>query len=167
MEELWAYREQLLGRHAQQVPDLRQALADIPVGEWRRPASEGGWSAHQMVAHMRDVEVQAYVPRVHRLLAEAQAVLADFDAEGFMAAHYDRAEPLDQMVEDLDRARRAVRAALRTRDSQAWSRTGRHPALGVCTVQAWVERAVAHFEEHLGQLETLRRAAGTADGAGE
>lgn len=167
MEELWAYREQLLGRHVQQVPALRQALAGIPVGELRRPGSDGGWSAHQMVAHMRDVEVQAYVPRVHRLLAESQAVLADFDAEGFMAAHYDRAEPLNQMVDDLDQARQALRTALRTDDGQAWSRTGRHPALGACTVQAWVERAVAHFDEHLEQLERLRRAAGTADGAGE
>ena len=157
MEELRAYRERLLGRHGAQVLELRAALAGFPAQRLTSPASDGGWSAHQLAAHVRDVEIQAYIPRVHRLLAEVDPLLADFEAEAFMAEHYDPAEPVSQIVDDIDRARQGLRAELPIDKAWAWSRTGRHPALGVRSVQAWVERAVAHFDEHLCQLEALRR----------
>ena len=160
MQELWAYRERLLGRHAEQVLELRRALETFPAKRLTEPAPDGGWSAHRLVAHVRDVEIQAYIPRVHRLLAEVDPLLADFEAEAFTAEHYDPAEPVGQMVDDIDRARRGLRAELPIDKAQAWSRTGRHPALGVRSVQAWVERAVAHFDEHLRQLDALRRSGG-------
>lgn len=109
---------------------------------------------HQVAAHLRDVEVQAYVPRVHRMLAETEPLLKDFDAEAFMAGHYDPAEPIDQIVTDLEQARLGVRRVLAFDDGRVWSRTGRHPALGSLTVQAWIERAVSHFDEHLQGLNS-------------
>lgn len=159
MEELWAYRERLLGRHAEQVEAFRRVLAAFPAGRLGAAAPDGGWSAHQLAVHVRDVEIQAYIPRLHRLLAETTPLLADFDAEAFMAGHYDAGEPVDRIAEDVDRARRAVRAALASDNAQAWSRLGRHPALGVRSLQTWVERAVAHFDEHLHQLEVRLQAA--------
>ena len=159
MEELWAYRERLLERHAHQVAAFRAVLEAIPAGRLSQPAADGGWSAHQLAVHVRDVETQAYIPRVHRLLAEADPLLANFDAEAFMAAHYDPGEPVSRIADDIDQARRALRAALPFDAAQAWSRTGRHPALGVRSVQTWVERAVAHFDEHLLQLEALQQTA--------
>ncbi|MBE3111710.1 MAG: DinB family protein [Acidobacteria bacterium] len=153
MEELWAYRQRLLERHAAQVSDLRARLAGWPDDRVRVAPRIGEWSAHQVAAHLRDVEVQAYIPRVHRTLAEADPSLADFDAEAFMAGAYDPAEPIEQIVEDVEQARQGLRRVLALDDGLAWSRTGRHPALGRRTVQTWVERAVDHFEEHLQQLD--------------
>ena len=153
MEELWAYRQRLLERHAAQVSELRARLAGWPDDRLRIASSTGEWSAHQVAVHLRDVEVQAYVPRVHRTLAEADPSLADFDAEAYMAGHYDRSEPIEQIVEDVEQARQGLRRVLAFDDGRAWSRTGRHPALGSRTLQTWVERAVGHFEEHLQQLD--------------
>ena len=159
MEELWVYRQRLLGTHAAQVDALRSLLDGVQERRLTRRPAGGGWSAHQLAAHVRDVEIQAYVPRVHRLLAEDDPLLADFDAEAFMAQHYDPAEPVAQILGDVVQARYGVRQVLAYGDGAAWSRTGRHPALGPCTVQVWVERAVAHFAEHLEQLGALRGAA--------
>ena len=156
MEELWAYRQRLLGTHAAQVDRLGSVLDGIPERRLTRRPAGGGWSAHQLAVHVRDVEIQAYVPRVHRLLAEENPLLADFDAEAFMAEHYDPAEPVAQIVQDVAQARQGVRRILAYGNAAGWSRTGRHPALGICTAQAWVERAVAHFDEHLEKLEALR-----------
>jgi hypothetical protein len=154
MEELWAYRQRLLERHAAQVGELRRHLSGRPEDRLRAAPSRGGWSAHQVAAHLRDVEVQAYVPRVHRMLAEAEPLLEDFDAETFMTGHYDPGEPIDQILADLEQARLGVRRVLAFEDGRAWSRTGRHPALGSRTVQTWIERAVSHFDEHLQGLDS-------------
>ncbi len=154
MEELWAYRQRLLERHAAQVGELRRHLSSRPEDQLRTAPGRGEWSVHQVAAHLRDVEVQAYVPRVHRMLAETEPLLQDFDAEAFMAGHYDPAEPIDQIVADLEQARLGVRRLLAFDDRRVWSRTGRHPALGSLTVQAWIERAVSHFDEHLQGLNS-------------
>jgi hypothetical protein len=158
VEELWVSRDRLLERHAAQVDALQSVLDGIPVRRLRLSPPDGGWSAHQRAVHVRDVETQAYVPRVHRMLAEEDPRLVDFDAEAFMGEHYSSVEPAAQIVQDVVQARQGVRRVLAFDDARAWSRTGRHPALGVCTLQAWVERAVAHLEEHLEQLEGLRHA---------
>ena len=160
MEELWAYRQRLLERHEAQVTDLRRRLSAWAEDRLRIAPRPGEWSAHQMVFHLRDTEIQAYVPRVHRMLAEAEPCLADFDAEVFMAGHYDPTEPLEQIVTDIEQARMGLRRALAFDDGRAWSRTGRHPALGSRTVQTWVERAVLHFDEHLRGLDSAAAARG-------
>jgi hypothetical protein len=152
MEELWTYRQRLLERHAAQVSELRRRLSGWPEDRLRTVPGRGEWSVHQVAAHLRDVEVQAYVPRVHRMLAEAEPMLHDFDAEAFMAGHYDSDEPIDQIVADLERARLGVVHLLAFDNGRGWSRTGRHPALGSRTVQTWIERAVSHFDEHLHGL---------------
>jgi hypothetical protein len=103
MEELWAYRRRLLERHTAPVGELRRCLNGWPEDRLRTAPGRGEWSVHQVAAHLRDVEVQAYVPRVHRMLAETEPLLQDFDAEAFMAGHYDSDEPIDQIVADLER----------------------------------------------------------------
>lgn len=160
MEELWAYRQRLLERHSAQVGELRRSLSSWSQDRLRAAPGRDAWSAHQVTVHLRDVEVQAYVPRVHRMLAESEPWLEDFDAEAFMAGHYDPAEPIEQIVADLERARSGLRRVLVFDDGRAWSRTGRHPALGSRTLQTWIERAVGHFDEHLQALDSASAAGG-------
>lgn len=160
MEELWAYRQRLLERHTAQVGELRRQLGGWAEDRLRTAPRHGEWSAHQVAAHLRDAEIQAYVPRVHRMLAEAEPWLADFDAEAFMAGHYDPTEPIEQIVADIEQARMGLRRGLAFDDGRAWSRTGRHPALGSRTVQTWIERAVVHFDEHLHGLDSAAAARG-------
>ncbi len=40
---------------------------------------------------------------------------------------------------------------------EVWSREGRHEALGGgLTLQLWVERSLAHIEEHLAAVKQLK-----------
>ncbi len=152
MEELREYRQSLIGRYAAQPQALREAAGRIPASARHARAGDGGWSPHQVLAHVRDVEIGAYLPRLSRILAEERPDLADFDGEAWMAAHYDPAEPLGTLLGSFQQARHEGLALVSVLGSTGWSRTGRHPSLGERTLGWWLERAVSHAEEHLRQL---------------
>ncbi|MGH2628932.1 MAG: DinB family protein [Anaerolineales bacterium] len=151
-EILEEYRSQLLDRYRSQAEELRRALARFSVESLHRPLEPGGWSAHQVAVHVRDTEAKAFAPRVVRIVTENDPELPTFDGEGWMAAHYDRAEALDDILRDIERVRSEALARIAPLPAAGWSRSGRHPERGRRTVQWWVEYSVAHTQEHIEQI---------------
>jgi hypothetical protein len=152
MEELRAYRARLLEQAEEQLPRLREQLKFFGGDELFEPIESGGWSPHQVLVHMRDVEQNAFLPRVQIMLREAHPELPYFDEGRWMEQHYDRAEPLDSLLESFENARQVLLGEVRAADPQGWSRDGRHPTQGIRTVQWWFEYCLQHTEEHLRQL---------------
>ncbi len=67
-----------------------------------------------------------------------------------MDEHYRADEPLASILDELAGSAQAAIARLRGLPSAAWTRPSRHAAYGDgFTTQAWVERSLAHIEEHL------------------
>jgi uncharacterized damage-inducible protein DinB len=159
IEELQAYRQALLQAFEGQVEALRRAARARDGAAWHQPLEAGGWSAHQVLAHVRDTEVLAFMPRIERMLTENVPQLPNVDAEAWMAGHYDPDEAPEEMIEATAAARREAAARLQQAGTAGWSRTGIHPVRGERTVQWWVEYAVAHVAEHLEQIGAERPAA--------
>ncbi len=151
MEKLLEYRQRFLDKLSAAPDELRAALAAIP--DPRAPLEAGSWNLHQVLVHMRDVNVQVYPPRLYRILDEENPTFENFDGDAWMAAHYDPNEPLEAIQAEF--ARQCAEAADRLRNipAEAWSRPGTHPAYGTHTLQWWAERMLAHIEEHLAQLQ--------------
>lgn len=148
MEQLLEYRQRLLDRYEAAAREFREAVetaADPTV-----PREAGGWSVHQLAAHTRDVEKLVYGLRVRRTLEEDDPLFENFDGDAYMAEHYRADEPLASILDELADSVRGNAARLRGLPPEAWTRTSRHAAYGGgFTVQTWVERALAHIEEHL------------------
>ena len=151
-EILEEYRGQLIDRYRAQPQDLRSALARFTGEDLHRPLERGGWSAHQVAVHVRDAEARAFAPRVVRIVEEDDPELPSFDGDGWMAAHYDRHESLDAILQEIERVRGETLARIETLPAPGWGRTGRHPERGRRTVQWWVEYSVAHTQEHIEQI---------------
>ncbi len=151
-EELHEYRRRLLERYAAQPGELRAAYAAIPPEARLRPLERGGWTPHQVLAHVRDVELQAFLPRIERLLAEEDPALSDFDEGAWMDAHYDPDESHQAILEAFTAARTRGSGLLRDLSPEGWNRVGRHPLFGRRTLQWWVEYAVSHAQDHILQL---------------
>jgi hypothetical protein len=117
------------------------------------PVDEGGWSVHQIAAHVRDVEAQVYGARVRRTVAEDRPTFANFDADGWAASQYSAGEPLEKILGEFEASMRALAGWLQNLPVAAWSRLGRHEIYGEFTMQTWVERSLAHVTEH---LETVK-----------
>jgi hypothetical protein len=152
MEELYAYRRQIMAQARAQLQRLSAGVDIIEPGSMHTPLEEGGWSAHQVLVHMRDVEQQAFWPRVEDMLQHDQPDLQYFDEGAWMQEHYNEQEPVQAILAGFQEARMKMLAAVEGADTQGWSRSGRHPTQGLRTVQWWFEYALSHTEDHLAQM---------------
>lgn len=152
MIELTEYRKQLMGRLEEAAKEFRAAC--LSIKDPFAPIEADGWNAHQIAAHTRDVEEAAYGLRVRRTLEEVNPLLPNFDGDAYMAAHYDPKESLRDVLDGLVSSVKNLLKTLRGLPDEAWSRESRHETQGGgLTLQHWIERALAHIEEHLATVK--------------
>lgn len=153
-KELTQYRVQLINRLTEAAIHFREVC--LAVQDPFAAMEAGDWNVHQVAVHTRDVHQLVYEVRARRTAEEDNPEFPNFDSEAYMLNHYNREESLemvlDQFVEDV----RSFAAMLRDLPVEAWSRESRHAIMGDgFTLQTWVERDLAHIEEH---IETVGRA---------
>jgi len=152
MKELLEYRKQLVARLVTASKEFRDAC--LTVSDPFAPL-EDGWSAHQIAAHTRVVDRLVYGFRARQTAGEDNPEFKSFDSDSYMAKHYDANESLNQVLDDFVKDVRELFEFLSALPVEAWSRVSRHATLGSgLTLQSWVERDLAHIEEH---LETVRK----------
>jgi hypothetical protein len=67
-----------------------------------------------------------------------------------MVEHYDVNEPLNRILDEFVASVESFLITLERLPVEAWSRTSRHATFGNgFTLQTWIERDLAHIEEHL------------------
>jgi carbonic anhydrase/acetyltransferase-like protein (isoleucine patch superfamily) len=149
---------------------LAQTLEGVsdPARLAARPTADG-WSALEVLCHLRDVEAEVYAPRVAQLLDPASAsgdvILAgagDVDArnaEWTRVRRYRDAEPAAALA-GFARARGETLAKLEGLGPTDWGRSAIHPSRGAITLYEQVERFAEHDLGHLRQLERALAAAG-------
>jgi hypothetical protein len=153
MKELLEYRVKLIARFSEAAQEFRSACEAL-----NDPFTkvEGGWTLHQIASHTRDVENLVYGARIRQTLSENNPEFKSFDADDWMAAHYNKDEALAGILDEFSSNVGILCKTLRELPQEAWSRASRHETIGgELTLQLWVERSLAHIEEH---LQTVRKA---------
>lgn len=152
MRELLEYRISLIERLVDTAHEFRTAC--LAAKDAYVPLEAGRWNLHQLAAHVRDVDQLAYGLRARRTAVEDSPEFQKFDGDAYMAEHYSASEPLNEILNDLVEHVEDLAEMLRELPAQAWARESRHAMLGEgLTLQTWVERDLAHIEEH---LETIK-----------
>src|SRR3989441_9030673 len=131
---------------------VRRAVEAAPSGRFARPPREGEWSALETLTHLRDVVVHVYGLRIRRLLYEEAPVFADFDEEGFRRASLVRGEKTGDLLETIVIEHDQLARLLQTLTDSERSRQGRHPSLGVMSIEFLARRVGEHAEEHAAQI---------------
>lgn len=150
MEELLDYRKDLLNKLSTAPDELAKSLKSIR--DPFQPLEPGGWNAHQVIVHMRDVNREVYILRLKRILKEEDPMFANFEGEAWMAAHYQAGEPLADVLAEFSSGCTSTAAWLANLPASAWNKPGSHPTLGRHALQWWVERLLTHVNEHLQQI---------------
>ncbi len=152
MKELLEYREKLIKRLREAAQEFR--LACEAADRLKRPA--GDWTAHQLASHTRDVEKLVYGERIRRTIQEENPEFKNFDADSWMAEHYNPQESLEAILTEFTSSMETLCDMLEKLPREAWSRVGRHEIMGGgLTMQIWAERSLAHIEEHLLTVKTV------------
>jgi hypothetical protein len=153
MKELFEYREKLIARLGEAAEEFCQTCRSF---EDPFTNVEGEWTLHQIAAHTRDVDQSVYGRRIRQTLDEENPQFKSFNADTWMAEHYNRDEPLAGILSEFSANIDGLCRLLKTLPREAWSRESRHETMGgELPMQMWVERSLAHIEEH---LQTLKKA---------
>jgi hypothetical protein len=148
MKELGEYRTNLLKK----LEDSAKAFRDecLQASDPYASVDTDGWTVHQIAVHTRDVDELVYGLRARRTAMEDNPEFPNFDGEAYMKANYNSREPLEDVVNRFVGNVEALVEWLQALPTEAWSRVSRHTTLGKnLTLQSWVEKDLAHIEEHL------------------
>jgi hypothetical protein len=152
MKELAEYRMKL----TQKLEDTAYTFRDecLKVKDPYAPLNADGWNTHQIAVHTRDVDELVYGLRARRTAVEEDPEFPNFDGEAYLAANYNAGEPLEEILSNFVENVRALVEWLRALPVGSWSRVSRHTTLGKnLTLQTWVEKDLAHMEEHLKTVQ--------------
>jgi hypothetical protein len=153
VKELLEYRLSLLDRMVDTAHEFRRAC--LAAGDAYEPFNAEGWNIHQIAAHTRDVDKLAYGLRTRRTAEENNPEFQSFDGNAYMAEHYSASEPLNEILDGLVEQVESLVEMLRGLPDEAWARPSSHSTFGQgLTLQSWVEKGLAHIEEH---LETVKK----------
>ncbi len=152
MEELAAYRAELLSALEGVLADLSQVVAQIPSGRWHLQGVEDTRTPHYILFRLCELETQVFASQLTRLITEEHPDLAVFDDDAWMADHYCTDEPPTAILEEVVRLRRRELDWLKRLSPADWSRSARHLWWGEHTLQWWIELQLETSQRHLKLL---------------
>jgi hypothetical protein len=132
---------------------LREMLAGLPDAWVLATEGPNTWSPFDVVGHLIHGERTDWLPRVEIILREGEAgEFPPFDR--FAMFEHSRGRTLDELLETFASLRAASLKRLRDLDlgAEDLQRRGRHPELGVVTLEQHLATWVAHDLSHIGQI---------------
>ncbi len=150
-KELTKYREDLINQLRTVSDGFCEACRK--VADPHRKLETSGWTVHQLASHTRDVQKYVYGMRIRKTLSEDAPFFPNFDADEWMAKHYRHDEPLESILGEFQADMNELLAILPGLPVKAWSRLSRHETQGERSLQAWVERCLAHIQEHWSSVK--------------
>ena len=118
---------------------------------------EGGWTVRQVVHHLADSHMNAFI-RMKLILTEEKPTLKPYDQDLWAALSDVRAVPPDSSLSILRGLHERWTLLLRSVPEKDWSRSAIHPEHGEVTLQSMLKTYSAHGAKHVETILALRRA---------
>jgi len=154
-------RNLAIGQIAELPKQMRAAVGGLSGGELDTPYRPGGWTVRQLVHHVPDSHMNAYV-RMKLALTENEPTIKPYK-EGLWANLGDSREtPVEVSLSLLEFLHLRWDFLLRALQSGDFSRRLIHPASGVMTVDNVVHQYAWHGRHHVAHITSLRQREGWA-----
>jgi hypothetical protein len=142
-------------RQIAELPTLmRAAVAGLTEAQLQTPYREGGWTVRQVVHHVPDSHMHAFL-RFKLALTENEPTIKPY-AEAPTAELSDSRLPIDVSLRLLDALHERWTALLQGMQPADFARRLNHPERGVLTLDALVNDYVWHGRHHVAHITSLR-----------
>lgn len=135
---------------------MRAAVAGLSDAQLDTPYREGGWTVRQVVHHVVDSHLNAYV-RFKLGVTEDEPTIGTYEESRWAELSDGKRDPVDGSLELLEALHRRWVSFLRSLDPEDFSRAVKHPETGHFTVDQLLELYAWHGPHHEAHITTLRR----------
>jgi uncharacterized damage-inducible protein DinB len=152
-------RNVFIAQIAETPSKLRAAVAGLSAQQFDTPYRPGGWTVRQLVHHIPDSHMNAFI-RFKLALTEPEPTIKPYDEALWADLPDVRSTPVEvsmQLLENLHQRWVLLLRGLRPAD---WSRTFRHPEMGVMTLGTSLAHYAWHSRHHVAHITALRQRMG-------
>jgi len=104
------------------------------------------------MCHLRDVEIEVYLPRVRMVISEINPFLPGVDTDPWAAERNYVSQDPKEALHSFVNARMELITMLKTLDPAGWDRQARHAILGPTTLRELVNILLSHDRLHIQQI---------------
>jgi hypothetical protein len=138
--------------------NLRAAVDGLNDAQLDTPYREGGWTVRQLVHHIADSHMNAYL-RTRLALTEDWPVICPYN-EKLWAELADSKLPVEVSLELLEPLHRRWVTIFESLGAEQWQRGYTHPERGRTTVLQALALYEWHSRHHTGHIAELRKSKG-------
>jgi hypothetical protein len=137
---------------------LREAVEGLDRVQLEMPYREGGWTVRQLVHHIADSHMNAFV-RVRLALTEDWPTITPYDEKAWALLH-DSAAPVAWSVALVENLHARWVMLLESLTEDQWARGMKHPVNGPMTVEMTTQMYAWHSRHHVAHITRLRELEG-------
>lgn len=131
---------------------LRTAIAGATDEQLSRPYRDGGWNSRQVIHHLADSHMMAFI-RAKKVVAEENPALQAYDQDVWAGYADASTGPLEPSLSIIEGVHARWAAFLRSLPESAWSRTSLHQERGAMSLEDLLRIYSGHGEKHIGHIK--------------
>ncbi|MDF2649452.1 MAG: yfiT [Paenibacillus sp.] len=138
---------------------LRGVLMNLDHAQLQTPYRSGGWTIQQVVHHMADNDMNAYL-RIKRALTEDEPIANSYREDLWAELGDYKDVPIQTSILLLEALHNRLVPLLHSLCTDDFHRKLKTQALGVITIDIALQRFVWHNDHHMSQIRALRESKG-------
>jgi uncharacterized damage-inducible protein DinB len=154
-----AQREKLIDDIEQAPAKLRAAVHGLSDKQFDTPYREGGWTVRQVVHHVPESHMNAYI-RFKLALTEDRPTIKPYREDRWAQLPDAQSAPPEVSLSLLDSLHARWVPFLRTLKAEDWKREFQHPELGTVSLGNNLALYAWHGRHHVAHITELRKRMG-------
>ncbi len=151
-------RNSAIATIAELPEQMRNAVEDLGEWEINSPYREGGWTVRQLVHHVADSHMNAFV-RIRLALTEDWPLVNNYDQDAWAALH-DSMAPVEWSLELMESLHARWVMLLQSLSDAQFQRGFKHAERGPMTIEFATLLYAWHGRHHVAHITHLRSAKG-------
>lgn len=148
-------RQQMIKEVEETPARLREAVSGVEGDHWDRPYRPEGWTVRQVVHHLPDSHLNAYI-RFKLGLTEDSPAIKTYDEASWAKLADSSIVPPEVSLDLLESLHARWIALLRSMSEADFSRKVLHPEYGEMTLDRLLALYAWHGRHHVGHITALR-----------